>query len=98
MQDHETIAVAKSGAVAGLCPITEANLGDSIFDGLRYFENRGQFGIGSDSNIRISLSEELRLLEYSQRLASRNRAVLATPEKSTGRVLLEGAASYPGRR
>lgn len=92
MQPHETLAVAKSGAVAGLCPITEANLGDGIFDGIRYFSAGGQFGIGSDSNVRISLSEELRQLEYSQRLASKKRAVLATPQKSTGRVLLEGAA------
>ena len=92
MQAHETVAVAQSGAVAGLCPITESNLGDGIFDGIRYLENKGVFGIGSDSNIRISLSEELRTLEYSQRLQSKKRAVLATLKKSTGRVLIEGAA------
>lgn len=92
MEEHETLGVAKSGAVVGLCPITEANLGDGIFDGIRYIKADGHFGIGSDSNIRISLSEELRLLEYSQRLVSRNRAVLAIPTQSTGRVLLQGAA------
>ena len=92
MLPHETQAVAKSGAVVGLCPITEANLGDGIFDGVRYFQNNGRFGIGSDSNIRISLAEELRGLEYSQRLQHRGRAVLASEEHSSGRVLFEGAA------
>ncbi|WP_020590672.1 formimidoylglutamate deiminase [Kiloniella laminariae] len=91
MEPHETEKLARSGAVAGLCPITESSLGDGIFDGVRYLSNGGKFGIGSDSNIRISLSEELRTLEYSQRLRDRGRAVLATAEKSTGRVLLDGA-------
>lgn len=92
MQPHETIAVAKSKAVAGLCPITEANLGDGIFDAVRYFENNGRFGVGSDSNVRISLAEELRGLEYSQRLVHRARAVLATEDISNGRLLFGGAA------
>lgn len=92
MTPAETEALARSGAVAGLCPITEANLGDGIFDGARYLAAGGAFGVGSDSNVRISLSEELRLLEYSQRLRDRGRAVLATTEHSTGRVLFEGAA------
>lgn len=91
MLPHETENMAKSGAVAGLCPITESSLGDGIFDGASYLEHGGSFGVGSDSNIRISLSEELRTLEYSQRLRDRARAVLATPEHSTGRVLFEGA-------
>jgi len=93
MQSHETIAMAKSGAVAGLCPMTEANLGDGIFDGVRYLDHGGRFGIGSDSNVRISLSEELRALEYSQRLKHLGRAVLATETRSSGRVLFDGAAS-----
>ena len=91
--EHETLEMARSGAVAGLCPITEANLGDGIFDGMRYLANGGRFGIGSDSNIRISLSEELRALEYSQRLKYLGRAVLATETRSAGRVLYEGAAA-----
>lgn len=91
MTPDETLALAKSGAVAGLCPITEANLGDGIFDGARYLAAQGRFGVGSDSNIRISLSEELRSLEYSQRLGQKGRAVLATPDKSTGRTLYDGA-------
>ncbi|MFV0473796.1 MAG: amidohydrolase family protein [Pikeienuella sp.] len=92
MLPAETAAVAKSGAVAGLCPITESSLGDGIFDGVAFREAGGRFGIGSDSNIRISLSEELRTLEYSQRLRDRGRAMLAGPVSSTGRALLEGAA------
>ncbi|MEP6343490.1 MAG: formimidoylglutamate deiminase [Maricaulaceae bacterium] len=92
MHPHETLAMARSGAVAGLCPMTEANLGDGIFDGQRYLKHDGRFAIGSDSNIRISLSEELRTLEYSQRLKHLGRAVLATETRSAGRVLFEGAA------
>ncbi len=92
MRSGETRALAASGAVAGLCPITESSLGDGIFDGRAFLEAGGRFGIGSDSNIRIALAEELRLLEYSQRLRERSRAVLANPDQSTGRVLFEGAA------
>ncbi|MHA1529795.1 MAG: formimidoylglutamate deiminase [Alphaproteobacteria bacterium] len=96
MQPGETAALARSGAVAGLCPVTESNLGDGIFDGVRFREAGGAFGIGSDSNIRIGLAEELRTLEYSQRLGERSRAVLAVPG-STGRVLFEGAAAGGAR-
>ena len=93
MTSRETAALAGSGAVAGLCPITEASLGDGIFDGVRYRARGGRFGVGSDSNIRISLAEELRTLEYSQRLRDHARAVLASPGRSAGRVLFEGAAT-----
>lgn len=92
MLPQETVALAQSGAVAGLCPITEANLGDGIFDGAAFLGAGGAFGVGSDSNIRIALSEELRLLEYSQRLHHRARAVLARPQGSTGHALYQGAA------
>lgn len=92
MQPDETRALARTGAVAGLCPITESSLGDGIFDGVRWLRAGGRFGIGSDSNIRIALAEELRTLEYSQRLRDRGRAMLAEPDRSTGRVLLEEAA------
>lgn len=91
MQPHETTGLAATGAIAGLCPVTEASLGDGIFDGPRFFSAGGAFGIGSDSNIRISVIEELRALEYSQRLREKGRAVLATPDHSTGRVLWQGA-------
>ena len=91
MTETETRGLAHTGAVAGLCPLTESSLGDGIFNGVIWGEAGGSWGIGSDSNILISLNEELRTLEYSQRLVTHNRAVMATPDKSTGRVLLEGA-------
>ena len=92
MTPDETLRLAATGAVAGLCPITESSLGDGIFDGVRWLGAGGAWGIGSDSNIRIALTEELRTLEYSQRLRDRSRAALARPDASTGRVLWEGAA------
>lgn len=92
MEPPETLALAATGAVAGLCPITESSLGDGIFDGVRFLGAGGRFGIGSDSNIRISLCEEFRTLEYSQRLRDRSRAALATPDRSTGRRIFEDAA------
>ncbi|SHE80152.1 formiminoglutamate deiminase [Ruegeria intermedia] len=92
MTPGETRALARSGAVAGLCPITEANLGDGIFEGPTYVAANGRFGVGSDSNIRISLPEELRTLEYSQRLRDRARAVLVRGEGSVGHALYTGAA------
>ena len=92
MTPAETEALARSGAVAGLCPVTEANLGDGIFDGARFLAAGGAFGVGSDSNLRICLAEELRQLEHSQRLAGRTRAVLCAPPASVGRTLFAGAA------
>jgi len=91
MTPAETEKLARSGAVVGLCPITEANLGDGIFDGARYLQNHGNWGIGTDSNVRISLSEELRTLEYSQRLRDKGRAIYADNIFSTGRVLFDAA-------
>ncbi len=92
--DEETNALADSGAVVGLCPITEANLGDGIFPAGAFQAAGGAFGIGSDSNVRISLTEELRLLEYGQRLQGQVRNVMAgAAEKSTGRALFEGAVN-----
>lgn len=92
MTPDETAALAETGAVAGLCPITEANLGDGIFDGVRFLEAGGRFGVGSDSNIRIDLAGELRQLDYSQRLRDHSRAALASEARATGRRLLEDAA------
>ncbi|MBK5926753.1 formimidoylglutamate deiminase, partial [Rhodobaculum claviforme] len=93
MLPDETTRLAATGAVAGLCPITESSLGDGIFDGVRWLGAGGRFGVGSDSNIRIALAEELRVLEYSQRLRDRTRAALAARDASTGRVLFSGAVS-----
>lgn len=92
MLPAETEGLARTGAVAGLCPITESSLGDGIFDGMRWQAAGGRFGIGSDSNIRIAQAEELRTLEYSQRLRDHGRAMYATEAASTGRVLVEEAA------
>lgn len=91
MTEDETIRLAKSGAVAGLCPITEANLGDGFFSAPAFLAAGGRFGIGSDSNILISLEEELRMLEYSQRLLCRSRNVIANPGQSTGLNLFQHA-------
>lgn len=92
MVPSEVKALAATGAVAGLCPETEANLGDGIFDGPGWASAGGVFGLGTDSNIRISLAGEMRMLEYSQRLGLKARAVLAEEGRSVGRYLLEGAA------
>ena len=96
MSELETELLSKSGAVAGLCPVTEANLGDGIFNGFQYNERKGLYGIGTDSNINISLTEELKTFEYSQRLLNKKRAVISNQKKSTGRKLfddcLEGGA------
>ena len=78
LTDAETDALAASGAVAGLCPITEANLGDGIFPALRYLAAGGRIATGTDSNVLIDPAQELRGLEYSQRLAHQARNVLAS--------------------
>lgn len=92
MTGSESKAVAAGGAVVGLCPITEANLGDGIFGASAFLDAGGRIGIGSDSNVLINAAEEFRLLEYSQRLATRGRNVLASaPGQSTGRSLFERA-------
>lgn len=69
----EITRIASSGAVAGLCPTTEANLGDGIFPGVEFMQQGGRWGIGSDSHVSLSIVEELRTLEYSQRLRDQQR-------------------------
>lgn len=73
--------------MVGLRPVTESNLGDGIFPALAYREAGGRFGVGPDSNILIAAAEELRTLEYSQRLAHRSRNALAPRAASTARTL-----------
>ena len=101
MNAEETKSLAASGAVAGLCPITEANLGDGPFNGPQWIVAKGLFGIGSDSNVRISLTEELRTLEYSQRLRDLSRNVLVPEQGSVGAFLyteaVKGGAQALGR-
>ncbi|TLP48741.1 formimidoylglutamate deiminase [Cohaesibacter sp. CAU 1516] len=93
MTSDETVGLANTGAVAGLCPITEGSLGDGIFNGVAFAQAGGQIGVGSDSDIQISLWEELKQLEYSQRLRDRSRAAYATTEKSTGRFLFDAVVA-----
>ena len=89
MDEGETRDLAASGAVAGLCPVTEANLGDSVFNARGFLDAGGRYGIGSDSNVRIGVADELRQLEYAQRLNARARNIMAPPGGSTGRAMLE---------
>ena len=94
LTDAETTRLAGSGAVAGLCPTTEANLGDGLFPLADYLDAGGRLGIGSDSHISISPVEELRWLEYGQRLASRHRNIGARrPGASVGETLWRAALS-----
>ena len=97
----ETSQIAGSGAVAGLCPTTEANLGDGVFPLTPYLEAGGALGIGSDSHVSVSPVEELRWLEYGQRLQTRHRNIAARhPGDSVGdtlwRAALRGGAQAAG--
>lgn len=98
MSEAETGRLAASGAVAGLCPITEANLGDGLFPAAPYLAAGGAFGVGSDSNVLIDAAEELRTLEYGQRLTRQARNVLASQGRpSVGGALFAGALSGGAR-
>ena len=92
VDQHELERIAASGAVVGLCPITESNLGDGIFPAAQFLAVGGRFGVGSDSNVLIDAAQELRVLEYSQRLTLRARNVLTKGDgRSTGRTLFDCA-------
>ena len=92
MTADETRHMAASGMIAGLCPTTEANLGDGTFPADAFLKSQGAIAIGSDSHISVSPAEDLRQLEYSQRLRDRTRNALASgPGRSTGRTLLDAA-------
>lgn len=89
---EEAAGLAASGAVAGLCPVTEANLGDGVFPAVDYLAAGGRIGVGTDSNILIDAASELRAVEYSQRLTRRKRALLAgEAEPSVGATLFARA-------
>jgi formimidoylglutamate deiminase len=101
LSSAETTRLARSGAVVGLCPTTEANLGDGLFPLATYLDAGGTLGIGSDSHISISPVEELRWLEYGQRLSTHHRNVAARePDASVGETLwraaLQGGAQASG--
>lgn len=92
MTDDEAARLARSGAVAGLCPATEANLGDGIFPATDFLRHGGAIGIGTDSHIATSVAEEVRILEYSQRLRDRRRNRLADgPNRSVGTSIFNAA-------
>ncbi|MGL4279287.1 MAG: formimidoylglutamate deiminase, partial [Albidovulum sp.] len=91
LTEAERRGIVASNAVAGLCPVTEANLGDGLFPAREFLAEGGRFGIGSDSNVEIAVAEELKILEYGQRLLHRLRNVLTAGEGSTGGTLLRGA-------
>jgi len=102
LSDGERRAIARSGAVAGLCPTTEANLGDGLFPAEAYLAEDGAIGIGSDSHVCVDPAEELRWLENGQRLITGRRTVLADgPGASVGTGLLQrvcrGGATALGR-
>ncbi|HEV7139124.1 MAG TPA: formimidoylglutamate deiminase [Steroidobacteraceae bacterium] len=89
---QELERIAATGAVVGLCPMTEASLGDGVFPAVEYRARSGRFGIGTDSNVLLDAGAELRVLEYSQRLTRRARNVLAGDSgRSTGRSLFDAA-------
>jgi len=96
LSDSEVTRLAQSGAVAGLCPTTEANLGDGLFPLKAYLDAGGTFGIGSDSHISVSPVEELRWLEYGQRLITRHRNIAVTETSSSVGETLWGDALFGG--
>lgn len=101
MDEEETAALAQSGAVVALCPSTEANLGDGLFPLHDYLTHGGHIAIGSDSHISINPFEELRWLEYGQRLASHSRNIVSLRDSHVGSELfaraLEGGALAAGQ-
>ena len=98
VDEAEAAALAASGAVAGLCPTTEANLGDGLFPARRYLDSNGCIGIGSDSHVAVDWRAELRLLEYGQRLMLRQRNVLASEARPQVADRLFHAALAGGAR
>jgi formimidoylglutamate deiminase len=91
LEVDEIVGIADRGATVAICPTTEANLGDGLFPLRDYLDAGGAWGIGSDSHISVSPVEELRWLEYGQRLITRHRNIVATAAvPSVGEVLLRG--------
>ncbi len=93
----ELSMIAQSGAVIGLCPTTEANLGDGIFPAEEFLAMNGRFAVGSDSHVAINLASELRTIEYGQRLSKHRRAVLGSESESVGARLFRSAAKWGGK-
>ena len=102
MTPEEYAGAARTGAVAGICPTTEANLGDGLFDMPLWLQHGGRWGVGSDSHACVNAAEELLMLEYGQRLSRRQRNVLASSdhaEVATAMTLqaVQGGAQAAGR-
>jgi formimidoylglutamate deiminase len=90
MNNKEINSLANTHATVGLCPTTEANLGDGIFPLEKFMLKKGKIGVGSDSNTSVDVAEELRLLEYGQRLSQQRRNIGAIEESaSTGETLFK---------
>lgn len=93
IDEAERKGIIAKHAIAGICPTTEANLGDGIFSTAAFLAEKGTIAIGSDSHISVNPIEELRWLEYAQRLIKKQRAILATDEQvSVGQNLWQQAA------
>jgi formimidoylglutamate deiminase len=92
LSDRELSAIAAAKATVGLCPTTEGNLGDGFFRMREFVDAGGRFAIGGDSHVSVDPRDELRLIEYAQRLQRRERVVLGPREQSSGRFLYESAA------
>jgi formimidoylglutamate deiminase len=100
--ENERNLIVASGAVTALCPTTEASLGDGIFPAAQFLENGGRIAIGTDSNVSIDVAEELRWLEYVQRLAARERNLMVSNAmpfvgRSLYEATLRGGAQASGR-
>ena len=94
----EVAGIARSGATVAICPTTEANLGDGLFPLRDYLDLGGHWGVGSDSHVSVSPVEELRWLEYGQRLVTRRRNIAATPaQPSVGATLFDGVQASAAR-
>ena len=92
LNDWEVTGIARSGATVAICPTTEANLGDGLFPLRDYLDAGGAWGVGSDSHISVSPVEELRWLEYGQRLATRHRNIAASADSPSVGTTLRGGA------
>ena len=97
MNEGEIQSLAKTGATVGLCPTTEANLGDGVFPAKKFLNAGGSISLGSDSHCSVDLREEIRTLEYGQRLRDRQRAILGSETASVGRLLMETCANGGGK-
>ncbi len=95
VDQSELSAITEAGSIVGLCPTTEADLGDGLFPAADFLGRGGRMAIGSDSNLHTSAAAELRLLEWGQRLVRHQRNVLAGgPGQHLGSSLWQHAASH----